>query len=115
MNATTSIADKRKYRRLEKKCVLRVDPKGEAGTVAPQWTIVTSKNISAGGVLFTYDRRLQAGTPLAFRIHFPERTIDCSGVVFRTGPAPIQPLVSVAAKLEGLNGRDREFIEQYAV
>ncbi len=107
--------DKREYRRLDKKFVLKVAPEGETHTVSHQWTLVTSKNISAGGVLFTYDRRLREGTLLTFRIHFPKRTIDCAGVVRRSSPSAIQPLVNIAARLDGLSGDDREFIEQYSV
>ena len=106
-------SDKREHRRLDKKFVLRVAPKGERETITPEWTIVTSKNISAGGVLFTYDRQLHAGTPLTFKIHFPEKTIDCAGTVYRTSPSALQPLVHVAAKLEDLGKVEREFIEQY--
>ena len=106
-------ADKRKDRRLDKKLVLRVAPDGGQSQVSPSWTIVTSKNISAGGVLFTYDKRLNEGTPLTFQIHFPEKTIDCSGVVYRSSPSALEPLVNIAAKLQGLGRGDREFIERY--
>jgi hypothetical protein len=111
----TPQSDKRQFRRLDKKFVLRVAPKGERETISPDWTIVTSKNISAGGVYFTYDRALNHGTPLSFKIHFPEKTIDCKGTVYRTSPSPFQPLVNVAAKLEGLGHTDRDFIEQYRI
>ena len=105
--------DRRQHLRLDKKVVLKVVPKGEAEVIAQEWTIVTSKNISAGGVMFTYDRKLEEGTPLTFEIHFPERTIDCTGVVYRSNPSSLQPLVNVAAKLENLCRGDREFIERY--
>ena len=105
--------EKRKYPRIDKKVVLRVAPQGEKETVSPHWTFVTSKNISVGGVLFTYDRPLDKGAVLSFKIHFPEKTIQCSGVVYRTNPSDIQPLVNIAAKLEGLASLDREFIEKY--
>ena len=105
--------DRREHRRLDRKVVLKVVPKDGPEKVAEEWTIVTSKNISAGGVMFTYDRKLAQGTPLTFRIHFPERTIDCTGVVYRSNPSSLQPLVNVAAKLENLCRGDREFIERY--
>ena len=107
-------AEKRQHPRLDKKFVLCVAPQGEEQSVSTQWTFVTSKNISAGGVLFTYDRPLADGTALTFSIHFPGKTIQCSGVVRRTSPTALQPLVNVAAKLDGLASLDREFIEQYA-
>lgn len=109
-----SSAEKRKHVRLEKKFVLRVAARGEEETVSTQWTLVTSKNISAGGVLFTYDRPLDDGTALHFKIHFPKKTIECSGVVRRTNPTGLEPLVSVAARLDDLSRLDREFIEQFS-
>jgi hypothetical protein len=110
----TPASDKREYPRSERKVVLEVAPKdGGLGSVASHWTLVTSKNISAGGVLFTFDRVLDQGTALDFSIHFPEKTIRCAGIVHRTSPAAHQPLVNVAARLEGFRRGDREFIEQY--
>ena len=107
-------AEKRNHPRLDKKIVLRVAAQGEEETISMSWTFVTSKNISAGGVLFTYDRPLNDGTPLNFKIHFPKKTIECSGVVKRTNPSGLEPLVNVAARLDSLSSLDREFIEQYA-
>ncbi len=110
-----SPTEKRKDLRLEKKFVLRVAAQGEEETISTQWTLVTSKNISAGGVLFTYDRPLDNGTSLHFKIHFPKKTIECSGIVRRTSPTGLKPLVSVAARLNGLSFLDREFIKQFSV
>ena len=111
---TVETADKRKHPRLDKKFVLRVSPEGSEETTTTQWTLVTSKNISAGGVMFTYDKPLETGTPLAFKIYFPHKTIRCSGVVHRTHPSVLQPLVNIAAKLEGFAQADRDFIESHA-
>ena len=106
-------AENRKHPRMNRKVVLRVAPQGEEQTISKQWTLVTSKNISAGGVLFTYDRPLDTGTALQFNIHFPKKTIQCSGTVRRTNPSALEPLVNVAARLENLDRLDREFIEQF--
>ena len=108
-------AEKRNHARLDKKVVLRVSAQGGEETVSKSWTFVTSKNISAGGVLFTYDKPLDKGTPLQFKIHFPKKTIECSGKVRRTIPTGLKPLVGVAAMLDSLSFSDREFIEQYSV
>ena len=110
-----SPTEKRKHVRLEKKFVLRVAAQGEEETVSTQWSLVTSKNISAGGVLFTYNRALEDGALLHFKIHFPKKMIECSGVVRRTNPTGLAPLVSVAARLNDLSSPDREFIERYSV
>ena len=106
-------AEKRKYQRISKKFVLEVAAEG-ATADAKDWTLVTSRNLSAGGVLFTYDRPLKEGTPLAFTIHFPDHAINCKGQVYRASPGERKPFVSIAASLEGLGQRERDFLEKNA-
>ena len=109
------IAEQRKHPRLQKKFVLHVSPEGGDETTTSQWTLVTSKNISAGGVMFTYDRPLEIGTKIFFKIFFPERSIQCSGVVHRTHPSVLEPLVNIAVRLDGFGRGDLEFIERYLI
>ena len=106
-------AEKRKYQRINKKFVLQVAAEGTSSN-AKDWTLVTSKNMSAGGVLFTYDRPLKEGTSLAFTIHFPDHTVKCKGQVSRTSPGDQKPFISIAASLEGLGQRERDFLEKNA-
>ena len=108
---TDSPAEKRKHQRINKKFVLQVAAEGKSSDVR-DWTLVTTRNVSAGGVLFTYDRPLKEGTPLAFTIHFPDHAVKCKGQVFRTSPGEQKPFVSVAASLVGLGQRERDFLEK---
>ena len=111
MPQMVAVADKRKHERIDKKILLRVSLKEKDG--APEWTIVTSKNISASGILFGYNQRLDQGTPLYLRIHFPDQSIDCTATVRRTSPGTYAPLSDVAVSLKGLEKGEQELIERY--
>ena len=111
MPQVLAVADKRKHERIDKKILLRVSLSEKDG--APQWTIVTSKNISASGILFGYNQKLDKGTPLYLRIHFPEQSIDCTATVRRTSPGMYEPLNEVAVSLKGLDKTEQEFIERH--
>ncbi len=104
--------DKRKHERIEKKILVRVSIQENDGG-APQWTIVTSKNISTGGLLFGFNKKLEKGTPLYLRIHFPDQSIDCTATVRRTTPGVYEPLNDVAVSLKGLEKGEQQLIERY--
>ena len=112
MSQTMAIAEKRKHTRMEKQILLKVATMDSR--LAPQWTVVTSKNISAGGVLFGYNRRLDSGTPLFLKIHVSGRTIDCNGTVRRAEPGLFVPLATLAVSLRGLEKSERMLIETHA-
>ena len=111
MTQMVAIADKRKHERIDKKILLRVSLQEKDG--APEWTIVTTKNISASGILFGYNQRLDRGTPLYLRIHFPDQSIDCTAMVRRTSPGVYEPLNDVAVSLKGLEKNEQDLIERY--
>ena len=112
MPQVLAVAEKRKHDRIDKKILLRVSMQEKDG--APEWTIVTSKNISASGVLFGYNKKLERGTPLYLRIHFPDHAIDCTATVRRTSPGIQEPLMDVAVSLKGLEKKDKQVIEAHA-
>ena len=107
-----AIDEKRKHTRTDRTILVRVAPQQDSGA-APQWTIVSSKNLSAGGLLFGFDRQLERGTPLYVRIHFPDRSIDCNAMVQRSSPGVMGPLTNVAISLKGLEKGEREFIRRF--
>ena len=106
----TAVTEKRKFKRISRKFVLQVAANGYSAD-SKDWTLVTSQNLGAGGVLFTFDRALEKGTPLAFTIHFPDDVVNCRGRVLRSSPAGKKPFVHIAATLEGLSEREVEFLE----
>ncbi len=107
--------EKRLHRHIRSKLVLTVSEKDQEVSSAPDWTVVTSRNLSTNAVLFNYKRPLFAGTRLDVRIHFPEKTIRCEAYVVRSRPGSVEPLAQIAAKLTDLSPMDREFIERYPV
>ena len=111
MSTLLALEEKRKHTRTDKKILLRVA--SQQNGAAPQWTIVSSKNISAGGLLFGYDRELERGTPLYVRIHFPNRAIDCNATVRRSTPGIYGPLTDVAISLKGLEREEKDFIQSF--
>ena len=108
-----AVEEKRKHDRIDKKVLLRVSMREKDG--APEWTIVTSKNISASGVLFGFNQKLDRGTPLYLRIHFPDHAIDCTATVRRSVPGAQMPLTDVAVSLKGLERSDRDLIESHVI
>ena len=111
MPQVLAVAEKRKNDRIDKKILLRVSMQEKNGV--PEWTIVTSKNISSSGVLFGYNKRLEKGTPLYLRIHFPDHAIDCTATVRRTSPGVHEPLTDVAVALRGLEKTDKEILRAH--
>ena len=86
---TPDVKEKRKHQRINRKFVLKVAAEGDS-PVARDWTLVTTKNMSAGGVMFTYDRTLREGTPLDFTIFFPRpfRKMQRTGEPHSLGGSP---------------------------
>ncbi len=108
------LMEKRLHRHIRSKLVMRIAEKDQEVSI-PNWTVVTSRNLSTNAVLFNYNRPLFAGTRLDVLIHFPEKTIRCEAYVMRCRPGSVEPLVQMVAKLTNLSPMDREFIEQYPV
>jgi hypothetical protein len=105
-------AEKRKHPRIDKKILLKICQRWNE--VVPDWTMVTSKNISAGGVLFGCGSSMKRGTPLYLTMYFPGHTIHCTGIVERSFPGTHTPLSNVAVSFRGLEKEDVELIDAYA-
>jgi hypothetical protein len=98
MERTKSVAEKRNYKRIElekrkdKKIVtpyiarFRIKQYEEQETSSPDWNIVAVKNLSAGGMLFNYNKNLEIGSLLDLRIDISKSIpaiISCIGRVIR--------------------------------
>jgi hypothetical protein len=103
-------ADKRRAPRLVRRFILRAAPFGEE---PPRWSFVTIHNLSATGVLFTYDKPVYEGMRLRFKIDFPDRMIECVGRVVRIEGVRGAGAHDLAAHLEGLRPEDRYFLESF--
>jgi hypothetical protein len=88
--------ERRKYRRLKISLMVKMHTSSfEKGDQAVKYDIVTLRNLSAGGLLFNFDKVVEVGTYLEFTIHFPEveRPVHCRGEVVRIEKAKQSPLL----------------------
>jgi len=86
--------DRRKYRRLKTSLMVKMHTSSfERGDQSVKYDIVTLRNLSAGGLLFNYDKVVEVGTYLEFTIHFPEveHPVHCKGEVVRIEKAKQSP------------------------
>ncbi len=86
---------------------------------ASRWDIVSTRNLSAGGVLFNYNKDIKVGTGLHFRIisPFSPHMIRCIGKVVRTEKPEknVSPrLFLVAAEFDKITSKDKGLIDSFA-
>jgi len=113
--------NKRKYRRVYKDFMVRfrVKPDETKKKEPIGWDIVTTSNLSAGGMLFNYDKNLPIGTKIELRIIFPmaEGTINCIGKVLRanvTSKDAQYSICKIAAIFEKIRKDNQQLIERAA-
>ncbi len=84
-----------------------------------KWDIATIRNLSAGGLLFNYDKNLAAGTVIEFKITLPfiiEPT-HCLGMVCRSEPfgkSSDSKLYKIATHFIELDDEKRKIITIHA-
>jgi len=104
------VNEKRRVPRLNRRFILRVAAFGETPLL---WSFVTIHNLSADGILFTYDRKAHPGMLFHFKIDFPDRLIECMGRVVRIGAAGKSGCHDIAARLEGIDSEALSYIEGF--
>ena len=114
--------ERRRYKRIAKTFMSRIrfNCRGR-GLVGANgcWDMVTIRDIGAGGMLFNYDRPLQAGTKIALSIIFPfkDMPINCAGTVLRSERVDINrysPICRIAAQFERIGKVDKGLIDKVA-
>ena len=66
---------------------VRISEDVSAGEV--HWDMVTAKNLSASGILFNYDRYIEPGTRIRFKISLPVcDAVECEGEIVRNVMGP---------------------------
>ncbi len=104
------MSEKRRVPRLYRRFILR------AAAVSDQplrWSFVTIHDLSASGILFTYDRPVHAGMVMHLKIDFPQRVIECVGRVVRVTGTRDNAHRNVAARFEGMSAQDQQFMENF--
>ena len=86
------------------------------------WDMVTAKNLSASGILFNYDRYIEPGTRIRFKISLPVcDAVECEGEVVRNvmGPprgvfASSDPEVcAIAAVFQDISEHDQQVMGEF--
>ena len=102
--------EKRRAPRVYRRFILRAASFGEE---PKRWSFVTIHNLSSTGILFTYEKDVQEGMILFFKIDFPDRIIQCMGRVVRVAGIREGVFHDVAARLEGIHAEDQAYIEAF--
>ena len=111
-------AEKRVYKRIQKPFIVRfrIKPEEDTGAIFPGWDVVTTQNLSAGGILFNYDERIELTSLIDLRVNFPtiKGTMDCTGRVLRVEEVPRSSRVRIAAVFTDIDQEVKKDVEEYA-
>ena len=110
--------EKRAYRRIDKSFLtrLKIMPSKLNRLKEAFWDLITTKNLSAGGLLFNYYKQVPVGAKIELRIVFPlaDRPIECIGKVVRSQKIidnGVKSAYRIAACFEDINEKDQRSIE----
>jgi len=110
--------ERREYRRIERSFLtrLKIMPSKLTRLKEAFWDLITTKNLSAGGLLFNYYKEVPVGAELELRIVFPlaDRPIECIGKVIRSQRIidnGVKSAYRIAACFEDINDQDQRSIE----
>ncbi len=106
--------NKRKYKRREKPYMARLRIKQYEGleTSSAEWDIVALKDLSAGGMLFDYNKNLELDSLLNFKIDISKYTpiINCVGKIIRIEELQPTSVFTTAIKFIGIGEQEKESI-----
>ena len=104
-------AERRQHKRIEKQYVTRVNDRISGG-----WNIAFIRNISAGGLLFHYDKKLNPGALIDFKVSFgmAKEPIECVGKVLRVKAATDAPVYEIATVFVLIKETDSRLINRVA-
>jgi hypothetical protein len=79
---------------------------------SPDWDIVAVKNLSAGGMVYDYNKKLKLDSLLNLEIDFFKSTpsINCVGRVVRIEKSQANSMFSIAAKFTEIGEEEKEMI-----
>ncbi|MFQ5713494.1 MAG: PilZ domain-containing protein [Candidatus Scalinduaceae bacterium] len=111
--------EKRQYERIEKPFIVKLQtiPDEPKERISPDWDMVVSKDLGAGGVFFYSSKNLRIGTALDFKIGFSTSSppVECVGIVIRVKEQPYTSIFGIAAAFTKIDKRDREMINKTAL
>ncbi len=110
---------RRKYKRIEKPYMARLKVKQYEGLKisTSEWGIVALKDLSAGGVLFNYNKNLEIGSLLDLKIDvsIATPTIKCAGRVTRIEHTQPHSILRIATEFTEISEQEKEMINTTVV
>jgi c-di-GMP-binding flagellar brake protein YcgR len=116
--AINTAQERRQYKRIKKNFVARFSLKNVKEYVDRQqdWQMVTTQNLSAGGVLFNYDKDIPEGSIIDMLINFPQikNPVNCTAKVLRIDKTSPSSLLRIAANFIEISHEDQQQINRAA-
>ena len=110
--------EKRKNKRIKQQFMVKFkeDSVGKEGSSDGGWEMVTTRNLSGGGVLLNYNSALKPGSVLEMQINFSllKDAINCKGEVLRSDKDENTPVVRMATMFTKIDERMVELIDRAA-
>ena len=111
--------ERRKYKRIKGHFIAKFQIKPRKSGDVPSgggWVMVTLENLSAGGILFNYDKKIKVGTIVSLSITFPllATPINCLGKIIRIEELAYSPVFHIAAIFIKIDKREKETIRKAA-
>jgi len=115
---TNTTQERRRYKRIRKNFVAKFRLKCDRSGIesAENWEMVTTHDLSAGGVLFNYDKEISVGSLVDMFINFPQvkTPINCVGKILRIGRSNPLSLLKIAANFIDIKEEDKQEINRAA-
>ncbi len=108
--------EKRKYKRIEKPFMarFRVRQYEDHETVSTKWNMVAVKDLSAGGMLFIYNKNLGIDSLLDLKIDVSTATptINCVGKIIRIDEPILPSIFGIATEFTEIEEHEKEMINK---
>ena len=113
---TMNWEEKRKHKRIQRKFVAHFHVRPHDPAAKTKWDIVTVRNLSAGGVLFNYDKELTEGRIVDFKINFPgcKDPIVCVAKIIRIEAPVDYGILPTAVFFAEISEKDKKAIDRLA-
>ncbi len=106
--------ERREYKRIEKLFMVRFRtiPLVAKKMVSPDWDVGAVKDLSAGGMLFHYNKNLELDSLLDLKIDILKYTptINCVGKVTRIDHSHLHSILSIATEFTEIEEQEKEVI-----
>jgi c-di-GMP-binding flagellar brake protein YcgR len=116
--AINTAQERRQYKRIRKNFVARFCIRNDKSNngIQENWGMVTTHNLSAGGVLFNYDKDIPEGSIIDMLINFPQikNPVNCTAKVLRIDKTSPSSLLRIAANFIEISHEDQQQINRAA-